>query len=70
MKITKIFKQFLGTLLVMAEVIGFILIFGIAGGVEQDSLTIADGIKYWLICGGVMFVIGLVIYVLCLTDRD
>lgn len=70
MKISKAIKEFVGTLMMFAEVVGFIMIFGIAGGVEQDSLTISEGIKYWLICGGVMFVIGLGIYILCLTDKD
>ena len=63
-------KNFVGTLMMLAEVVGFVLIFGIAGGVERNSLTISEGIKYWLICGGVMAVIGLAIWLLCKSDTD
>lgn len=63
-------KNFVGTLMMLAEVVGFVLIFGIAGGVERNSLTISEGIKYWLICGGVMAVIGFAIWLLCMSDSD
>lgn len=68
---TDALRDFFGTLFVLAEFIGGITLWGILGGIEQDAVPLADGVKRILICGGVMVVIALALVWLCKTDtRD
>ena len=62
-------KDFLGTIFVFAEIIGFILVIGFAGSIDQNLMTIKDGIIRIIICGGAMAVIGLGLYLLCRGDE-
>lgn len=60
--------NFLGTVLVLLEIIGFILLIGTAGGVDQDVLSIGEGTKRILIIGGVMVLAGIALYGLIKND--
>lgn len=64
-------KDFIGTILVFVEVIGFILIIGTAGGVDQDMISLGDGYRRFLVIGATMIVAGLVLkFVIAHDDRD
>ena len=64
-------KDFIGTILVFIEFIGFILLIGTAGGVDQDMIPICDGYKRFLIIGVAMIAAGLALrYVIKYDDRD
>lgn len=60
--------NFLGTVLVLLEIIGFILLIGTAGGVDQDVLSIGEGTKRILIIGGAMVLAGIALYGLIKND--
>lgn len=64
-------KDFIGTILVLVEFIGFILIIGTAGGVDQDMISLGDGYRRFLVIGAAMIVAGLVLkFVIAHDDRD
>jgi len=64
-------KDFIGTILVLVEFIGFILLIGTAGGVDQDMISLCDGYKRFLIIGVAMIAAGLALrYVIKYDDRD
>ncbi len=60
--------NFIGTVLVLLEIIGFILLIGTAGGVDQDVLSIGEGTKRILIIGGAMVLAGIALYGLIKND--
>ena len=62
-------RDFIGALLALIEFIGFILIIGFAGGVDQDMISIADGYKRFLVVGGIMVAAGLALYFLSRDDK-
>lgn len=70
MKASRVILEFIGTLLLLAEVVGFVMIIGYVGSIEQNIFTIAEGTKRILIVGVIMAVIGAVIYLMCREDRD
>jgi len=55
-------KDFVWTLLVLIEFVGFIFIIGLAGGVDQDMVSISDGIKRFAVAGVVMLAAGLALF--------
>lgn len=55
-------KEFIGSLLILGEVVLFILIIGIAGGIDQNMLTISEGLKRIGILAAVMAVTAAGIY--------
>lgn len=64
-------KDFVGTIMVFIEFVGFILVIGTAGGVDQDMISITDGWKRFLVIGIVMAIAGLVLYrIIKDDDRD
>lgn len=65
---TDTIRDFLGTLFSLIEFICFIMLWGIAGGVEQDTIPLAESLKKILICGAVMAVVALALVWLCKTD--
>ena len=62
-------RDFIGALLALIEFIGFILIIGFAGGVDQDMISIGDGYKRFLVVGGIMVAAGLALYFLSRDDK-
>ena len=54
-------KDVFGVLLILAEFGLFVLVIGFAGGVDQNLITIGEGMKGIGIAVGVMLVIGFVI---------
>lgn len=44
------------------ELVGFIVLCGIYGGIDQDKLTIAEGVKDVIIVGVVMLIAGVILY--------
>ena len=65
---TDTIRDFFGTLFTLIEFAGFITLWGIAGGIEQDAIPLAEGFKKILICGGVMVVVAVALVWLCKTD--
>ena len=65
---TDTIRDFFGTLFTLIEFVAFITLWGIAGGVEQDTIPLAEGFKKILICGGVMVVVAVALVWLCKTD--
>lgn len=61
-------KDFIGTILVFVEFIGFVLLIGTAGGVDQDMISLCDGYKRFLIIGIVMLAAGAVLYRIIKND--
>lgn len=61
-------KDFVGTLLTLVEVIGFILLIGFAGGVDQDMISITEGYKRITIDAGVMVICGLILVAIARSD--
>lgn len=61
-------KDFIGTILVFIEFIGFVLLIGTAGGVDQDMISLCDGYKRFLIIGIVMLAAGAVLYRIIKND--
>lgn len=62
-------RDFIGALLALIEFIGFVLIIGFAGGVDQDMISITDGYKRFLVVGGIMVAAGLALYFLSRDDK-
>lgn len=65
---TDTIRDFLGALFALIELVAVITLWGIAGGVEQDAIPLAEGFKKILICGGVMILVALALAWLCKTD--
>lgn len=64
-------KDFIGTILVLVEFIGFILLIGTAGGVDQNMISLGDGYRRFLVIGVVMIAAGLVLrFVITHDDRE
>lgn len=59
-------KDLLLSLIAIMEIIGFIVLVAIFGGVDQDGLTLAQGVKYFLITAGIMALGALILY----KERD
>ena len=61
-------RDFIGALIILLEVLGAILLWGIVGGLEQCTLTIAQGA---IMAGAIILVMGLLavpLYILIKTD--
>lgn len=64
-------KDFIGTILVFVEVIGFILLIGTAGGVDQNMISLGDGYRRFLVIGVAMIAAGLALrFIIAHDDRD
>ena len=64
-------KDFIGTILVLIEVFGFILLIGFVGGVDQNVLTVSECAKRLCVVGAVMLAAGLALYrIIKDDDRD
>lgn len=63
-------KDFVGTFLMLAAVIMFILVIASAGALDQNLVSFGDGAKRILICLGVFIAIVIVLFLMCRDDEE